>query len=108
MIYKDDNGIEYSIGDIVFNPCMGDFWVVQECNKQEKEFYGIETDICLALYNNKDDYVVDIDEPVGFTIAIRPGDDDYEGALAEINHIAEVRKKYEQELDKENKFGINE
>lgn len=97
MVYKDSKGIVYKVGDIVYNPCIGDFWVVQTCEKEEKELYGIETDICLALNNCKDDYVIDIDEPVGFEIVIRENDENYDDAISELNHIAEMRCKYNGE-----------
>ena len=91
-IYKDSKGISYEIGDIVRNPLMGDFWVVQTCSDEEKELYGLETDICLALNNDKDDYAIDIDAPVGFEIVIRPSDEHYTEAIAELQQIAKQRK----------------
>lgn len=98
MSYKDSNGVEYKIGDIVLNAKgIGDYWVVQKCSDEEKELYGLETDICLALNNDKDDYVIDIDEPLGFEIVIRPDDEHYKEAIEELNHIAEVRKNYGNE-----------
>ena len=93
-IYKDTNGNPYEIGDIVFNPFMGDFWVVQNCTDEEKEMYGLETDICLALNNDKDDYAIDIDEPAGFKIFLRPSDEHYVEAIEELRQIAEKRKRW--------------
>lgn len=93
QLYKDSKGVIYQIGDIVLNPCIMDYWVVQKCTKKDKEQYGLTTDICLALNNDKDDFVIDIDEPAGFEIIVRCNDDNYKEAIDGLNHIAEMRKK---------------
>lgn len=94
MIYFDANKEEYREGDIVFNPFFGDYWVVQSVTAQEKEEYGLETDLCLALYNDKDHYCTDIDTPSGFIILMRKNDKDYSGVLDEM-------KLYLEKLNKE-------
>lgn len=93
MVYKDSKGIEYQIGDIVFNPCIGDYWVVQEVTEQDKEIYGLETDLCLALYNSKDDYVIDIDEPEGFVIILHKDEPEYKEILEEMALIVKEREE---------------
>ena len=64
--YYDSNNKEYKVGDIVFNPFFGDYWLVEEYTEEEQS----ETDCpyCLSLYGDKDDYYMDIDEPAGFII----------------------------------------
>ena len=93
MVYKDSKGIEYQIGDIVFNPCIGDYWVVQEVTEQDKEIYGLETDLCLALYNSKDDYAIDIDEPEGFVIILHKDEPEYKEILEEMALIVKEREE---------------
>ena len=97
MKYFDDNSLEYSVGDIVYNPSFGDYWVVQEVTEEDKKNYGLTTDLCLALYNNKDDYVMDIDEPVGFIIITKKEDDGYDEAIAELNEIAKKREELSED-----------
>jgi hypothetical protein len=92
MIYRDSNGVQYAVGDIVNNPFFGDYWVVQEVTEQDKEMYGLSTEICLALYNSKDDYVIDIDEPVGFVIVMTKEDEKYDEMIQELNAIAKERE----------------
>lgn len=100
--YKDANNRLFKIGDIVYNPCFGDFWVVQKCNKQDKLLYDLDNKYCLALYNNKDLYVIEIDVPTGFEIILRKGDKGYRSVLSKINEFAERRLCNEQ-LEKTDK-----
>ena len=93
MEYQDAKGVPYQLGDIVFNPCFRDYWVVQEVTNQDKEMYGLEPDLCLALYNDKDDYVVDIDEPQGFVIILHKDEPEYKEILEEMALIVKERKE---------------
>lgn len=93
MEYQDAKGVPYQLGDIVFNPCFGDYWVVQKVTNQDKEIYRLETDLCLALYNDKDDYVVDIDEPQGFVIILHKDEPEYKEILEEMALIVKERKE---------------
>lgn len=92
--YKDSKGIEYKVGDIVFNPCFGDYWVVQKYTEEEKQKYQPECDYCLVLNNDKDDYFEDIDVPQGFEIVMSSDNVDYDEAINELNKLAESRKQY--------------
>lgn len=95
--YKDSKGFEYKVGDIVYNPCFGDYWVVQKYTEQEKEEYKPDCDYCLALNNDKDDYFEDINVPQGFEIIMSKDHDDYDTAIKELNDIAKHRKNYLEE-----------
>ena len=104
LIYKDANGINYRLGDIVYNPCIGDYWVVQKYTEEEKQKYEPECDYCLVLNNNKDDYFEDIDVPQGFEIVSRVGDFKYNDTLKALSDNAERRfdeiEKESEETDK--------
>ena len=98
MKYFDANGDEYNIGDIVYNPCFGDYWVVQEVSSQDKKDYGLETDLCLALYNDKEHYCTDIDTPVGFVIVMRKDAKEYSGVIDEMRlYIDRINEEMESE-----------
>lgn len=92
--YKDSKGNEYKVGDIVFNPTFGDYWVVQKYTEQEKKDFDAECDYCLVLNNDKDDYFEDIDVPQGFEIVMSSDNDDYELAISELNKLAQSRKDF--------------
>ena len=94
MLYFDANNEIYREGDIVYNPFFGDYWVVQNVTEQDKEDYGLETELCLALFNDKDHYCTDIDTPSGFVILMRKEDKEYNGVLDEM-------KKYLERLNEE-------
>lgn len=95
--YKDDNGIPYHLGDIVYNPCFGDYWVVREYTQEEMKQNDTDCPYCLALNDNKDDYCADIDEPKGFIIVARQGEIYYETFLANLRkHSEEVNKEIEE------------
>ena len=95
--YKDANGKIYKIGDIVHNPCMGDFWLVCETTDYDKEVYKLEDNLCLALYGDKEYYVMDITEPAGFTIFMSTEDEHYLEAYNELKAILTQLKKVETE-----------
>lgn len=90
--YYDVDGLEYAIGDIVFNPCANDYWVVQECDENEQEKYCLDNKYCLALLNSKDYYCIEIDTPIGFQIVYRKNELEYDKAIEE---LSEELKYYE-------------
>ena len=99
--YKDANGVNYRLGDIVYNPCIGDYWVVQKYTEEEKQKYETECDYCLVLNNSKDDYFEDIDVPSGFIIVCRVGDADYDKTIEAMNKLAEERFEWYESESKE-------
>lgn len=100
MKYYDANGDEYQEGDIVFNPCIGDYWVVQKVTEQDKKDYDLEADLCLALYNDKDHYCTDIDVPAGFVIVMRKDAQEYSGVIEEMKSlVARIYEKMESDSD---------
>lgn len=99
--YKDANGVNYRLGDIVYNPCIGDYWVVQKYTEEEKQKYETECDYCLVLNNNKDDYFEDIDVPNGFIIVCKIGDADYDKTIEAMNKLAEERFEWYESESKE-------
>ena len=66
--YKDSNGNNYHIGDIVYNPAAEDLWLVEELTFEEMKSYNFTTPYILSLYGNKDECVIEINEPAGFKI----------------------------------------
>lgn len=76
--YKDANAKVYKLGDIVYNPFFGDYWLVEQYTEQEMKDYDTECPYCLSLYGSKDIYSIDIDEPVGFVIVCHKRDPKYE------------------------------
>lgn len=100
--YKDSNGKKYKVGDIVYNPFFGDYWVVQKCNRVDVKDYCLDNKYCLALYNNKEDYVTEIDVPNGFVIVKRKGDKGYKRLINIINKISKERlNEYTWEFEKD-------
>lgn len=97
--YKDSKGRNYKLGDIVFNPCFGDFWLVEEYTKEERDY---ECPYCFSLYGSKDEYYMDLDEPVGFEIVCSKGEPDYDQYIKEFKEIIKKRKEQEAEWEKEN------
>lgn len=85
----DSNNKEYKLYDIVYNPFFGDYWVVQK-SEETDEF---ECPFCLALYNNKDNYCIELDEPTGFEIVSSKGDKEYLIILNKIISISEELKR---------------
>ena len=87
--YFDDQGKEYKIGDIVYNPAFGDYWIV----KESKPEYALDCPYCLILWNNEDEYVTELNTPKGFLIVTSFDELYYNQALEIINKIAEQRRK---------------
>lgn len=67
----------YRTGDIVFNPCFGDIWLVHKYTKHEKELYTPGCDYCFCQYGVLENYFMDLDEPEGFVIIKRKGQKGY-------------------------------
>ena len=99
--YKDANGVNYRLGDIVYNPCIGDYWVVQKYTDDEKKEYETECDYCLVLNNNKDEYFEDINVPQGFIIVCRVGDADYVKTIEAMKKLTEERMEWYESESKE-------
>lgn len=85
--YKDMDGREYKVGDIVLNTFFGDYWVVAKNRKNERE----DCEYRLLLYNNEKDYYMDLNEPSKFKIIASKGEKEYKDLLKEINKIKRDR-----------------
>ena len=92
--YRDAEGEEFEVGDIVFNPCFGDYWIVGKYSENEHiKKYEEECPYYLAQYGDPDLYFMDLDEPSGFVIEKRKGIDDYEETKKELDEIAKTLQK---------------
>lgn len=85
--YKDMDGREYKVGDIVLNTFFGDYWVVAKNRKNERQ----DCEYRLLLYNNEKDYYMDLNEPSKFKIIASRGEKEYKDLLKEINKIKRDR-----------------
>lgn len=85
--YKDMDGREYKVGDIVLNIFFGDYWVVAKNRKNESE----DCKYRLLLYNDTKDYYMDLDEPSKFRIVASKGESEYNNLLRQINIIRRKR-----------------
>ena len=85
--YKDMDGREYKVGDIVLNTFFGDYWVVAKNRKNERE----DCEYRLLLYNNEKEYYMDLNEPSKFKIIASKGEKEYKDLLKEINKIKRDR-----------------
>jgi len=70
--YKDANDKNYHVGDIVYNPCSGDLWLVEKLSEEDMKKFGFTIPYVLVLYGNDDEYIMEIDEPEGFKIEYTP------------------------------------
>lgn len=84
--YKDMDGREYKVGDIVLNTFFGDYWVVAKNRKNEREDCEYR-----LLYNNEKEYYMDLNEPSKFKIIASKGEKEYKDLLKEINKIKRDR-----------------
>ena len=55
-IYCDTKGVEYKEGDIVYNPCMGDYWVVRCSIPSDNTLCPYQ----LVLWDSRDEYYMDL------------------------------------------------
>lgn len=85
--YKDMDGREYKVGDIVLNTFFGDYWVVAKNRKNERE----DCEYRLLLYNDTKEYYMDLNEPSKFKIIASKGEKEYKDLLKEINKIKRDR-----------------
>ena len=85
--YKDMDGREYKVGDIVLNTFFGDYWVVAKNKKNERE----DCEYRLLLYNNEKEYYMDLNESSKFKIIASKGEKEYKDLLKEINKIKRDR-----------------
>ena len=99
---SDANGVEYHTGDIVFNPSIGDYWLVVAVDEATMKYYDSSVPYLFLLYGNEDEYAMSLAEPRGFTIELRVTDFAYVNVL--LNFI-KVYKKHKD--DKEQKEGLN-
>ena len=90
-IYCDSNGVEYKEGDIVYNPCVGDYWVVRESIPSDNTLCPYQ----LVLWDSREEYFMDLDDPVGFEIICRKDDEDYKQILQAI-HRTRRKHKWEE------------
>lgn len=66
--YKDESGNTFCVGDIVYNPCFGDVWLLEELDEQKQKCFGFDTPYVFTQYGNADNYIMEIDEPKGFVV----------------------------------------
>lgn len=94
--YKDSKGKEYKVGDVVFNPFFGDFWLVGKYEQPENKcpYY-------LAQYGDMDLYYMDLDEPCGFEIVCSIGDEKYNQFIKEFKEIVRKIKEEEAQWEQE-------
>lgn len=94
-VYRDSKNIEYKEGDIVYNPCIGDYWIVRESIPSDNTLCPYQ----LLLWDSREEYFMDLDEPAGFEIVSRRGDTDYKILLG---YIHKVRRHHKWEAFKDN------
>lgn len=87
-VYCDSKGLEYKEGDIVYNPCMGDYWVVRCSIPSDNTLCPYQ----LVLWDSRNEYYMDLDEPIGFEIVRRKGDKEYKSLLKSIHKIRRKHK----------------
>lgn len=85
--YKDANGRNFRIGDIVFNPLMCDYWLVEHSENPE------DCPIILTLYGFKDIYYMYIDEQCDFTIEKSYGEEGYSELQKRMKDTARAMKR---------------
>lgn len=91
---KDCKGKYYHIGDIVYNTSFGDLWLVGEYKEEDIKKYNIECKYYLAQYGDKEDLLIDLDEPEGFMIVKRYGDKGYTRKKQEMLRYKRITDKY--------------
>ena len=87
--YKDSKGVNYHIGDIVYNPCFGDIWLIEELSEEDMKKFGFDIPYVFTQYGNADAYTMTIDEPKGFVIESTPDD-----AYSYVKYIGLFNKEY--------------
>lgn len=104
--HYDSQAREYHLGDLVYNPFFKDFWLVDRWLPTDE--HNVETDspYCLVLWCDRDEYVMDVDEPGGFVIERRRGEEGYEELYGECVRIAKTHKQ--EKLAKAQQAGSQE
>ena len=87
--YKDVDGNDIYVGDIMFNPFFGDFWLVEKYTQSEKIEYDAECDYCLSLYGSKDCHIEDLNTPAGFRLVYHKDAENYSDLLNDMLRIAQ-------------------
>ena len=90
--YHDCDGREYHVNDLVLNELFGDVWLVDEWRPEDAP--GPEdSPYCLVLNCDRSEYVIDIEDPDGFRIIARKGDDGYQEIYDECVAVAKARRE---------------
>lgn len=82
---KDVDDMEYVLGDIAYNDCSDDYWVVQEVSDIDKSLFNVNTKYCLAKFNNKSRGCKALKNGMDYRIVLRPGELDYKETIEEFN-----------------------
>ena len=96
--YKDADGKNYHVGDIVFNPCFGDLWLVTKLSDEDMKKFGFTIPYVLVLYGNDDEYIMEIDEPEGFKIEYTPESELY-AYIRGLVIFSKAYKVHKQEME---------
>lgn len=94
--YYDMDGVEYEEGDIVKNTFFGDLWVVRYSELEDET----DCEYQLVLYDDRDSYSMDIDEPKQFKIICKRKDTEYKQMLKEVHRIRRNRRKEDRQHKK--------
>ena len=94
--YYDMDGVEYEEGDIVKNTFFGDLWVVRYSELEDET----DCEYQLVLYDDRDLYSMDIDQPEQFRIISKWKDDNYKQTLKEVHRIKHNRRKEDRQHKK--------
>lgn len=96
--YRDAKEREFKVGDIVYNPFFGDYWIVGKYSDNEYlAEYEEDCPYYLAQYGDPDLYFMDLDEPSGFVIEQSIGEAKYDEYFNEINRIAKELQNFYKE-----------
>lgn len=94
--YYDMDGVEYEEGDIVKNTFFGDLWVVRYSELEDET----DCEYQLVLYDDRDLYSMDIDQPEQFRIISKRKDTEYKQILKEVHRIRHNRRKEDRQHKK--------
>lgn len=94
--YYDMDGVEYEEGDIVKNTFFGDLWVVRYSELEDET----DCEYQLVLYDDRDLYSMDIDQPEQFRIICKRNEPEYKETLKEVHKIRRNRRKEDKQHKK--------
>lgn len=94
--YYDMDGVEYEEGDIVKNTFFGDLWVVRYSELDDET----DCEYQLVLYDDRDLYSMDIDQPEQFRIICKRNEPEYKETLKEVHKIRRNRRKEDKQHKK--------